>query len=254
MLCLHYSDFIVFFNQVLKSANMTNKTKTNEAYEQIASYYDNSTNLKVFNTYLALIGNIKNKKILDLGCGTGTLLKHYARDNKTFGIDASPAMIKKAKTKDSRSTYKIGDIRNFKLKTEFNIITCTYDTINHLPTFNDWGLLFKNTASHLSRDGIFLFDFNTIQGLKNNKGALLQEIGNDYIIRQVKIEKQSCLWIFHYFKKASNGSFKHKRSVIKERSFPQKEIEKKVRKYFKIIEIKKCGDNRVYIKAKSKAT
>ena len=232
---------------------MKNKIIGSNAYEQIASYYDDSTNLEVFNTYLSLIGKIKNINMLDLGCGTGILLKHYSNNNKTFGIDASLKMIKKAKAKDRKTIYKIGDIRNYQNNSKFDIITCAYDTVNHLPTLNDWGLLFKNVSSHLRHDGIFIFDFNTIQGLKNSTRTVLQKIGNDYVVRKVKTDKHVCQWIFHYFKKTSSGLFKHKKSVIKERSFPQKEIEKKVRKYFKIIETKKSGYNRVYIKAMKKA-
>ena len=59
-------------------------------YDQFARFYDKSTNLEVFNTYVSIIGNkIKDKNILDLGCGTGNLLTFYSANNKTFGIDGS---------------------------------------------------------------------------------------------------------------------------------------------------------------------
>jgi 2-polyprenyl-3-methyl-5-hydroxy-6-metoxy-1,4-benzoquinol methylase len=233
---------------------MKNKITNNKPYNQIASYYDDSTNLKIFDVYISLIGKVKNKKILDLGCGTGTLLKYYSKKNTTFGIDASPKMIEKAKTKDQKSNYKIGDIRTYQNKNKFNIITCTYDTINHLPTLNDWDLLFKNVDLHLNSDGIFFFDFSTIKGLQNSSGTIMQKIGNDYIIRKVKTEKHACRWIFHHFQKTTENLFKHKKSIINEIAFPQKDIEKRIKKYLKIIEIKKDDLNRVYIKAKKKTT
>jgi predicted TPR repeat methyltransferase len=140
---------------------------SNKAYKHIASYYDKSTTLKVLKAYKYILGEIKNKQILDLGCGTGNILKHYSTNNETYGIDGSPEMIKIAKSKDKKSIYKIGDIVKFKYNKKFDIIVCTYDTINHLPSLKNWEQLFKNVSKHLSNEGMFIFDYNTIDSLKN---------------------------------------------------------------------------------------
>ena len=227
---------------------------SNNAYKHIASYYDKSTNLRVFKIYKSILGKINNFNILDLGCGTGTLLKHYSSNNETYGIDGSPEMIKIAKSKDKKSTYKIGDIRNFKINKKFDIICCTYDTINHLPSLKNWGKLFKNVSAQLSSKGLFIFDYNTVEGLKNCSGTILQKIGKNYVVRDVKNTNQACLWEFHNFVKKSSGLFEYKKSVIKEVSYPNKLIEKEIRKYFKIVDIVKNDKSRIYIKTMKKAT
>ena len=232
---------------------MENKILSNQSYKQLAKYYDELTNLKVFTVYKSIIGEIKGSRMLDLGCGTGTLLKYYSSKNETFGIDGSPEMIKIAKAKDKNTHYSIGKIKNFKINKKFNLITCAFDTINHLSTLKDWEKLFKTVVANLSDDGIFIFDFNTIEGFANYSGrTIFKKIGKDYIIMRVKTEGQICFWQIDGFIKESSGLFKHKEFTIKEHSYPNNLIIKKVKKYFSIINIINLDNNRIYIKAKKR--
>lgn len=59
--------------------------------------------------------NLKGKKVLDLGCGTGTLTRKLSTLNaEAIGIDFSEEMITYAKIRDTTDTitYKLLDIRN----------------------------------------------------------------------------------------------------------------------------------------------
>ncbi|MDP2709477.1 MAG: class I SAM-dependent methyltransferase [bacterium] len=232
---------------------MVNKITSNKSYKQLAEYYDELTNFKVFNVYKSMIGKIKDSRMLDLGCGTGTLLKYYSSKNETYGVDGSPEMIKIAKTKDKNTFYSIGDIKNFKINNKFNIITCAFDTINHLPALKDWERLFKIVTANLSDNGMFIFDFNTIEGFANySDRTKFKKIGQDYIIMGVKAKGQICFWQIDCFIKKSSRLFKHKKFIIKERSYPNKLIIKKIKKYFSIINIINTDKNRIYIKAKKR--
>jgi 2-polyprenyl-3-methyl-5-hydroxy-6-metoxy-1,4-benzoquinol methylase len=73
---------------------------------------------------LNFMGNVKNKIILDVGCGTGyysrLLIKKKAK--KVYAIDSSKQMLKNIKTKD---IIKINqDAENFKTKNKFEKIVC----------------------------------------------------------------------------------------------------------------------------------
>ncbi|MCQ2749945.1 MAG: class I SAM-dependent methyltransferase [Clostridia bacterium] len=82
--------------------------------------------------------NIVPEKVCDLGCGTGELIKLLAdvHDEASYvGIDISGDMINVAKKKCKKIEECVlvsGDIRNFKLEKRANLITCMYDTINHI--------------------------------------------------------------------------------------------------------------------------
>ncbi len=232
------------------------KKLTNNSYKKLAKYYDELTNLQVFERYKTIIGEVKGLRILDLGCGTGTFLNYYSSKNDTYGIDESAEMIKIAKKKDKETIYSIGDIKNFEFSEKFDIIVCTFDTINHLKNLKEWESLFKAARANLNEKGFFLFDFNSLEGFNsNNYPVIFKKIDGDYLIMRTKIDGQICFWIIDVFLKKSGKSFEHNEIVIKERSYQDKLIIEKVKKYFSVIKIIKSKDSsRVYVKAKKGAT
>ncbi len=227
---------------------------SNAAYKQLAPYYDKTTNLSIFNIYKEIIGEVENKNILDLGCGTGTLLKLYSKNNNTIGFDGSSEMIKIAKEKDGKSLYKISDIRDFQMNKKFDIIVCAYDTINHLLTMKEWRQVFKNVKEHLVDDGLFIFDYNAIVGLKNNVGTFFQKEKNNFIVREVSCDGDLFLWEFHNFIKSKKDSFSHQEILIKEVGFTEKDINVELKKCFKNIKKIKKSKCRTFVVARKKTT
>src|SRR3989344_7974500 len=61
-------------------------------------------------TTLKLLGNVKGKKILDLGCGTGIYAKILTRKGaKVKGIDISKEEIKIARRENPKVEFKLGN-------------------------------------------------------------------------------------------------------------------------------------------------
>ncbi len=231
------------------------KRLTSNSYKKLAEHYDDLTNLQVFEKYKSIIGEVKDLRILDLGCGTGTLLNYYSSKNDTHGIDKSEEMIKIAKKKDKKTIYSVGDIKNFKFSKKFDIIICSFDTINHLENLREWGSLFKSASANLNESGFFLFDFNTIKGFSDGGCPIIfKKSDGNYFIMRTKVDGQICFWIIDLFIKKSEVLFEHEEIIIKERSYPNKLIIEKVKKYFPFIKIIKNKDSsRMYIKAKKEA-
>jgi len=63
----------------------------------------------------------KNKKILEVGCGTGELL-HALKPSLGIGVDLSPEMIKIARQKFLQFKFYAGDIKNLKFSDTFDTI------------------------------------------------------------------------------------------------------------------------------------
>ena len=93
------------------------KQKSQKTFDKQAADYD--TNIQgehARKLYKPIIENLKNKNIhsiLDLGCGTGALLKEIKELNiaeQLFGIDISPNMLEIAKNKlGNDATLILGD-------------------------------------------------------------------------------------------------------------------------------------------------
>ncbi len=100
------------------------------------------------------IANVKRKsKILDIGCGTGSLLFILSKDKtlELHGFDLSEEMLKVAKEKlKNKANLKLISVRKFKenyKKNYFNYIFMS-DAFHHLPyqekVINDSKTLLKN--------------------------------------------------------------------------------------------------------------
>ena len=103
----------------------------------------------------------KQLRILELGCGTGTILKTFPKSYKLYGLDIAKDMITIAKQKVPHATFVVGDMTNFSLPQKFDVILCVFDSINHLTHFAQWKKVLRLAARHLSKGGVFIFDINT---------------------------------------------------------------------------------------------
>ncbi len=98
--------------------------------------------------------NIKNLKILDVGCGGGIICEPLARlGAKVTGIDFAPNNIKAAKIHCKKNKLKINyiykDIEKSKLDQKFDLILM-FEVLEHL---DNWKKIIKNIRRNLNKDG-----------------------------------------------------------------------------------------------------
>jgi len=101
--------------------------------------------------------NIKNLKILDVGCGGGIICEPLARlGAQVTGLDFSPNNIKVAKTHSKKNRLKINyiskDIEKSKLNAKFDIILM-FEVLEHL---DDWKKIIKNIKKNLNKNGLII--------------------------------------------------------------------------------------------------
>lgn len=105
----------------------------------------------------------REKTLLDLGCGTATLILNFKINGYNVeGLDNSETILEIAKEKTKVNhqliDYHLDDMVTFKLDKKFDVITCYFDTINHLDSLETVHSMMKNVANHLNKDGLFIFD------------------------------------------------------------------------------------------------
>lgn len=134
-------------------------------YDPFAKYYDQviGDRSEVAELLMRLIRRCtpRARTVLELGCGSGTMLTELSRRYKTTGMDNSRAMLRLARKKSPRSELVYGDITDFSLNRRFDAVVCPFDTINHITSFQLWRKVFENAHRHLMPGGVFIFDVNT---------------------------------------------------------------------------------------------
>jgi SAM-dependent methyltransferase len=139
-------------------------------YRWLAKYYDT-----VFDFGPALSRAARGKFLAnvlpqvesacDVACGTGTTaLELAAQGIRTYAVDLSPEMCRRAREKARAAGVSIkvvhGDMRTFRLPERVDLVLCQFDALNHVPRKSDLRLVTKAVARALRPGGYFYFDVN----------------------------------------------------------------------------------------------
>jgi len=125
--------------------------------------------------------------LLELGCGTGTMLEGLGGIGPLTGIDRSPEMLAIARSKVPAARLIEDDITTFELGEHFDVVICVFDTLNHVTSFNGWKSLFERAHGHLAPGGLFIFDVNTpgkLRGL-GAYGPWFEEVAGVTVVQSV---------------------------------------------------------------------
>src|ERR1700676_3081943 len=78
------------------------------------------------------------KSLLELGCGSGSILAGLRDLKSLVGLDRSPQMLAVARRKVPEARFVQADMTEFELGERFDIVICVFDTLNHLLRFDAW--------------------------------------------------------------------------------------------------------------------
>ena len=99
------------------------------------------------------------KTAMDLACGTGVLCEILQGSGiKAAGMDFSAGMIEIARQGSPEIAYEVADMITFRPETQFDLVTCTGDALNHIPDLSDVEKIFQNVYHYTAPGGYFIFD------------------------------------------------------------------------------------------------
>jgi len=95
--------------------------------------------------------NIKNKSILDIACGDGSILKDLAKHNKVYGVDISDSLLKKARRNGIKTAlHNLDEKKDLPYSESFFNVILLFEIVEHL--FNP-EILFKKCFRILKKNG-----------------------------------------------------------------------------------------------------
>ena len=196
--------------------------------------------------------------LLEVACGTGSIIALLADRYHVSGLDISPGILAVAREKlpDGTALYQ-ADMSGFRLDTRFDAIICVYHGINHLLSFSAWKAFFACAHQHLNDGGVLIFDILTIDNLKMMASTpkVVQEFDENYLQITVQTADDAVFeWNIELFERQRGGGYKSLAEIIRTVSYPPEEIQEALAEGFinvGIIEsdgsvVGDTGENRIW--------
>jgi len=101
-------------------------------------------------TYKLSYGN----DLLDIACGTGGHIPYWCDRYSVTGLDLSPAMLDCAIHKFPDVEFHLGNMVDFVLEQNFDVIVCLYGSIGCVRTLDNLNKAISNFAAHLKSGGV----------------------------------------------------------------------------------------------------
>lgn len=175
------------------------------------------------------------KTVLELGCGTGSILKHLQDSYEISGLDLSSKMLSIARKKVPGAKLVRQDMVNFQLDDRFDAVLCVFDSINHVRHFSDWRKVFASVHRYLLPGGCFIFDINTQRKLERHiaEPPWVHRFGKNLLIIDVTALPNHCSnWNIKVFEHVYHRRFALHEEDIVEASFPSEQIMASLRSIF----------------------
>jgi SAM-dependent methyltransferase len=194
------------------------------------------------------------RSVIELACGTGTILQGLAGMYEVVGLDTSKQMLRHARRRLPGVPLIHADMAEFVIDARFDVAYCFHNSVNHLLTLQKWEQFFATVAAHLHDKGLFVFDVNPIKKLESQVSAGLHRLpaGDHYVVTQIVKDAhhpERYHWHVDIFRKrhrhggksgrsAGNeeAGFARKRTVVTIDAFADGQITAALQKHFTVME------------------
>lgn len=145
------------------------------AYDALAPFYDRYWGPSFLDEAVRLYRQSlaprlpRGAKVLDLCCGAGHFSAWLADQGmQVTGIDASPAMVRRAESKAPGAEFRVADMLAFQLQAQFSAVVCFYNSMNQILSSERLRDALCNVHRHLLPGGWFLFDMVPENGYEDS--------------------------------------------------------------------------------------
>jgi ubiquinone/menaquinone biosynthesis C-methylase UbiE len=133
-------------------------TKSAEFYDVIYSWKNYDAEAEMCRGYVAQYKRSAGTSLLDVACGTGMHLQHLQQWYTVEGLDLDPEMLKIARGRCPGVPLHEGDMTDFDLGKQFDIVTCLFSSVGYTKTVDKLNQTIQNFTRHLMPGGVMLIE------------------------------------------------------------------------------------------------
>ncbi|MBN1857006.1 MAG: class I SAM-dependent methyltransferase [Dehalococcoidia bacterium] len=147
-------------------------------------------------------------RVLDLCCGTGQLAGELSeRGYRVVGLDGSRQMLHYARKNAPGVHLLQADARCFGLRSAFDVVLCTFDSLNHILSVDELEDVFRCVRASMRPGGLFLFDLNTETGYRMHWSGRREVTTEDHtLVSRASFDRKRQLGVFRATVVHSAGS------------------------------------------------
>jgi SAM-dependent methyltransferase len=180
------------------------------------------------------------RSVLELACGTGSILARLRSGYEVVGVDLSREMLAIARRRLPGVELVCADMSRVHLGRRFDAVLCLYDSINHLLRWRQWEAVFDRAGEHLEPDGVFVFDLNTerrLAALASAQPAVQWFDGNLLLLDVADTGRGVVDWRLRVFERTGGTRYRLHEVTIPERSYPLERIRASLARRFRRVRV-----------------
>ncbi|QKV94907.1 class I SAM-dependent methyltransferase [Streptomyces sp. NA02950] len=207
-----------------------------EPYKYLAQVYDRWTAENQYEAWCDFVeeewrvGPFEVREVLELCCGTGTVLQHLAgRGYSVTGLDRSPSMLERAREKLGPECPLIrAELPEVPVDGSFDAVLCVFDSMNYLCDEAHVRETMRSVSRVLKPGGTFIFDVNSLRKLRDVFGS--SHYGDDledfaYVWRNRFEPATSCCdFLITLFARSPHGTYARYEERHRQRAYAQSHL------------------------------
>lgn len=204
-------------------------------YKKFASLYDSLNGIEFYEQWFTFVQPFlqTSSQILDLGCGSGTLMAMLSNENYSVtGVDLSADMLALAQEKLADATsyhafYQSDMVEFIDTTKTYDVIISSCDSLNYITTKADIHTTFGHVYDMLETGGYFIFDMHSDYMFETvfpdwSYGDASEDLS---VIWNTFTEDANCYEHFlTFYVKMPNGSYERSDEIHRQFKYEKKEI------------------------------
>jgi ubiquinone/menaquinone biosynthesis C-methylase UbiE len=133
-------------------------SKTARFYDKLYAKKDYAGEVQRLISLLGVQPDRNQMTLLDVACGTGLHIEHLVRHFHIEGLDICPELLEIARERVPGVLLHLGDMTNFSLGKQFDIVTCLFSSIGYVKTLDKLKDAVRSMTDHLKPQGVLAIE------------------------------------------------------------------------------------------------